>query len=409
MNTAMTVSFQLKRVKKNSQNKAPIYARITIKGDRCEFTLKKCIDVSRWCNKAGKVKGTNEDARSLNHFLNTVRLKLNECHRKLIENDQEVSSAAVRDLYFGKAEKQKTLVEVFELHNTKIEELIGKDYSLPTLTKFKTTLQHVKNFILRTCGKLDVTLSEVNYGFLTDFEHYLKVEANLQHNTAMKYIAMLGKIVNIAIAHQWIAADPFASFPIRLQKVDRDFLTAEELELLVTKEIGIKRLSQIRDIFVFACFTGLAFSELEKLSRHHIVESNGHRMVKINRTKTDTRSAVTLLTMAEEILKKYQNDPACSIKNRLLPVPSNQKMNAYLKEIATICGIEKNLTSHVARHTFATTVTLSNDIPIETVSKMLGHRSIKTTQIYARIVDKKINEDMSKIGDRFKRLEGKVA
>lgn len=409
MNAAMTVSFQVKLVKKDGQNKAPIYARITIKKERCEFSTKRWVDVNKWCNKAGRVKGTNEESRSLNHLLETVRLKINDSYRKLLESNQAVTSTAVRDLYFGKVEKQKTLLEVFEMHNAKVSELIGKDYSLPTLTKFKTTLKHVKSFIERKFNKGDVALSEIDHGFIVDFEHYLKVETNLQHNTAMKYITMLGKIVNIAIAHKWLTHNPYASYAVRLQKVDRDFLTEEEIELLAKKQIAIQRLSQIRDIFLFACFTGLAFADLQKLSSEHIVESNGKRMVKISRTKTDSRSTVTLLPLAEEILQKYKDDPICSTRNRLLPVPSNQKMNAYLKEIATICGIEKNLTSHMARHTFATTVTLSNNIPIETVSKMLGHRSIKTTQIYAKIIDRKINDDMSKIGDRFKKLEGRVA
>ena len=222
------------------------------------------------------------------------------------------------------------------------------------------------------------------------------------NNTAVKYIKNFHKIINICLANGWLTKDPFANYKSKVKEVIREYLTEREIQDLMEKELVSDRLELVRDIFIFSCFTGLAYIDVKQLSNDNIVLGiDGDKWINKNRQKTDTSSRIPILPTAQFIIDKYANHPVCVNEDKLLPIFSNQKMNAYLKEIATVCGINKELTFHIARHTFATTVTLSNGVPIETVSKMLGHTNLKTTQHYAKILDKKISEDMKILKDKF--------
>jgi site-specific recombinase XerD len=241
-----------------------------------------------------------------------------------------------------------------------------------------------------------INVSRIDHGFITEFEYYLKTVRQCSHNTSLKYITNFKKIVRICIANGWLNRDPFVSYKARLKQIDRECLTEQELTAIIEKQFDSVRLEQVRDIFIFCCYTGLAYSDVKKLSSEHIIIGiDGERWIKLNRTKTDTRSSIPILPRASSILAKYANNLKCISSGRVLPVLTNQKMNGYLKEIADLCGIRKNITSHLARHTFATTVTLTNGVPLESVSKMLGHKSIKTTQHYAKIIDRKVSDDMT--------------
>jgi site-specific recombinase XerD len=242
----------------------------------------------------------------------------------------------------------------------------------------------------------------VDHKFITDFEYYLKTTRKCAHNSAIKYITNFKKIIRIAHANNWIDKDPFLHWKGRLKIVEREFLTEEEIQRIIDLNLKIERLDQVRDIFIFCCFTGLAYADVKKLTKHDIVIGvDGEQWVKTRRTKTDTRSNIPILPIAETLIKKYKDDPFLQDKDLVLPVLSNQKMNAYIKEIADLCGITKNLTFHLARHTFATTVTLTNGVPIESVSKMLGHTNLKTTQHYAKILDMKVGKDMAILRSKF--------
>ncbi len=248
----------------------------------------------------------------------------------------------------------------------------------------------------------DIYLSDLDHKFVTDFEFYFKTTCKCAQNTTNKYIQNLKKIINLAMANGYLTVNPFANFKLRFKKVDRGFLTEDELNLIINRKFSVKRLEQVRDCFVFSCFTGLAHSDILKLNHKHIVTgTDGGKWIKIHRKKTDVLSSVPILDATQKLLDKYKTDPYCIEKNVLLPVNSNQKMNAYLKEIADLCGIDKHFTSHLARHTFATTVTLNNNVPIETVSKMLGHSSINMTKNYARLLDKKVGEDMVHLNGKY--------
>ncbi len=282
--------------------------------------------------------------------------------------------------------------------------MVGKDFAPATVKRYETTRSHLKEYILFQYKEQDVTLKSVNHEFITGFEHYLKTKHKCNHNTAVKYVRNFRKIINLALKNDWISRDPFRNIHMRMQRVDRDYLTKTELEIMRQKEFKMERLSKVRDIFVFCCFTGLAFSDVKRLSKDHLQESNdGSKriVIKINRVKTDTPCRIPLMSIPVAIIDKYKDDLYCQKHGVLLPLPSNQKMNAYLKEIADQCGINKNLSTHIARHTFATTVTLANGIPIEIVSKMLGHSNIATTEIYARILNASIDKEMSKLDELY--------
>jgi site-specific recombinase XerD len=276
-----------------------------------------------------------------------------------------------------------------------IKSNIGKGFSATTLKHYKTSRTRLINFLSDVYGKKEWNLDAINYKFINDFDVYLKTKFNNSINTAWCYHKHMKKVLNIAVAMDYITTNPYLKFQVKTVRPKREYLTQKELKKIRKKKIEIERLDIVRNVFLFACYTGLSYADISKLAKHHIRTGNdGNKWIIIDRTKNDSRCRVPLLPVAKDILKRYQNYPINTAKGLLLPVNSNQKMNAYLKEIADICRIKKNLTMHVARHTFATTVTLTNGVPIETVSKVLGHSSLRTTQIYARILDTKISEDM---------------
>jgi site-specific recombinase XerD len=285
-----------------------------------------------------------------------------------------------------------------------MEKMVGIDVVPATLVKFKTIKSKVESFIKFQYKKSDMFLEELSYQFITNFEFYLKTEENIQHNTTMKYIQNLKKIIHISVKNGWLMRDPFTDFRCSFKKVERNVLTEGELEVLENKIFNIRRIEVVKDLFVFSCYTGLAYIDVMNLTTNNIsVGIDGEKWIFTERHKTDEKVRVPILPVALEILNKYKSDPEVLNQGGLLPKLSNQKLNAYLKEVADLCGINKNLTFHLARHTFATTVTLANGVPMETVSKLLGHSSIKTTQIYAKVIEKKVSEDMSVLKSKLRK------
>lgn len=402
MNNAMHLSFQVKSSKKNEFGKAPIYARITIDEVRTEFSLKRFIEPDKWINKAGIAKGNTEEIRALNAHIMAVRTALFQHYNRLLETGKAITADTVKNSYFGITEKSKTIMEVFQYHNDQMKSLIGKEYSFGTHERYATALNHTKEFIEYKYNVSDFPIKQVNHEFITEYEYFLKAVRKCSHNTAIKYLTNFKKIMRICLGNGWIDKDPFINYRFHLKEVEREILLEHEIQAIADKDFATSRLDQVRDVFLFCCFTGLAYSDVKKLTRDHVIIGiDGERWIKVNRTKTDTRSSIPILPSAQAILDKYANHPKCCAEKRLLPVNSNQKMNDYLKEIAAVCEIEKNITFHIARHSFATTVTLQNDVPIESVSKMLGHKSIRTTQHYAKVLDKKVSNDMALLKEKM--------
>lgn len=294
------------------------------------------------------------------------------------------------------------LLEIFQQHNDQLAELVGKEFSPATLERYNTAKDHTASFLKWKFKVTDIDIKKLNYEFVCDFEFWLKSKRNCNHNTTIKYISNFRKILNICIRKGWLQKDPFLGFKMSKHEVERDFLTENELQAIASRVFETDRLNHVRDIFMFSCFTGLAYADVQKLKRSEIARGiDGDYWIFTNRQKTETTSRIPLLPIAAEILEKYKDYPACINSGKVLPILTNQKMNAYLKEIADLCKILKNLTFHIARHTFATTVTLSNGVPIESVSKMLGHKNLKTTQHYAKILDRKVSDDMKMLRDKF--------
>lgn len=398
MNHTYSLLFYIKKDTRISTKKAAILFRITVDGKRTEQSTKRSIEPERWDSKAGRVKGNKADARAINDHLDTIHLKINKIHSKLEEAESIVTAQKIKDLYNGVDEKRKTILEVFNYHNDMVKKQIGKDFALGTYKRFETTLKHIQEFIQYQYRLDDVFLSEIRFQFVTDLEFYLKTVKECNHNSALKYIRNFRKIINLAVKNEWMDRDPFMKYQVKLKETKRGFLDKDELSNLANKELSVERLDQVRDVFVFCCYTGLSYSDVEKLTTRDISKGiDGEYWIFTERKKTGTDSNIPLLPKALEIIEKYAENPAVINSGQILPMISNQKMNAYLKELATLCGIDKHLTFHMARHTFATTVTLTNGVSIETVSSMLGHKNIRTTQIYAKVVQSKVSDDMMKL------------
>lgn len=396
-NQIYSVQFLIKVVKAKN-GKAPIYCRITVNGKRSEVSLKKYIEAMKWISAAGIVKGNTEEARVINNQIDQLKIEINKQFNRLIADGKTVTSEILKKALSSEEQeenKEMTLLELYKYHNDQMKDLIGNDVVKATHTKYLTSYSKLENFITKRLRLKDTPLSELNYKFISDFEHYLKSDEKIGHNTTMKYIRNLKKVMNMAVSNEWILRNPFDKFKCAAHRVKREILTPNELQTLSEKSFEISRLDEVRDIFLFCCYTGYAFADVERLERKDVtIGFDGKKWIHTDRKKTGTVSNVPLLPFAQLIVEKYADHEYCVCVDKLLPVKSNQKMNAYLKEIADLCGIKKTLTMHMARHTFATTVTLSNGVPIETVSKMLGHTKLATTQIYAQVLENKISHDM---------------
>lgn len=399
---SFSILFYPKNDKKNKKGFVPIYARITVNGKKVEITTNRKIEPERWDSHSGYVKGNKEDARSINTHIDSVRNKIYDVKRDLFDRGELITALAIKKRLVGIDKRHKTVLEAFKYHNDQMKELEGKSFASATVKRYETTYKHIEDFIEHEYGTNDMYLKQLNYEFIASLEKYLKTVKDCNHNSAVKYIKNFKKVINLALANEWMDKDPFLKYKVTLKETKREFLMQEELTKLEEKEIDIPRLDVVRDIFVFSCYTGLAYVDVANLTPDHILTGiDGTKWIYTYREKTEVKSNVPLLPKALEIIEKYNDHPEAVVKGKVLPVSSNQKMNAYLKEIADICGIKKTLTFHLARHTFATTVTLTNGVPIETVSSILGHKSIKTTQIYAKVIEKKVSKDMADLREKL--------
>ena len=402
MDTKISILFYGRKAKTTRDNLLPIYLRVTLQGQRLELSTHRYVSPARWSAKAGKVKGSSAEARSVNAYLETLRAKAYGHHRELLEEGRPVTVESFKEKWMGVEEKPVLLLEVFQMHNDQMSKLVGKDYAPGTMDRYSTSLQHTRDFIKWKFDAKDIDVKKLSYKFITDYEFWFKTVRNCAHNTTMKYLANFKKVIHLCLKNGWLERDPFLGYKMSKREVIREHLTEAELQCMAAKDFATDRLIQVRDVFLFSCYTGLAYVDVQKLKRTEIGEGmDGERWIFTRRQKTETPSRIPLLPVALAILDRYQDHPQCLYQDKVLPVLSNQKMNAYLKEIADVCGIQKTLTFHIARHTFATTVTLSNGVPIETVSRMLGHTNLKTTQHYAKILDRKVSDDMLQLRSKL--------
>lgn len=402
MKHKMSILFYLKSAKASKKGLYPIYQRITINGIRIELSTSKFVDKSKWNKEAGRIKGNSEEARLINSYLDILKNKAYETEKWMVNNDEEINAQTFKNKLLGIEENQRKLLIIFEDHNKRMKELVGKEFSNNTFKKYETTLSHTKEFLKHQYKINDISIKRVDIAFINDFDFYLRNTKNCNNNSTIKYIRNFGKIVKQCYVNGWLEKDPFLNYKGKVKEVERTYLTELEIEVLLNKNFKINRLELVKDIFLFSCFTGLAYIDVHNLTKSNIIVGiDGEKWISTHRQKTESASKIPILPVTQMIIDKYENHPQSTNEDKLLPILSNQKMNAYLKEIAAICNINKELTFHIARHTFATTVTLTNGVPIESVSKMLGHKNLRTTQHYAKVLDRKVSEDMKILKDKF--------
>lgn len=398
----LSVLFIIKKAKLLKNGEAPICMCITVNKRVAEVMIKRSIPIDLWNQKKECSKGKDRVAAELNHYINTVRAKVLQIHRELEIDNKPITADIIKDCFYGRDKVQRSLLEVYAEHNEKCRALIGKEYTESTVTKFDTSINRLKEYIRSCYHRDDIMLAELDGQFIRDFDFWLKTKKHCQNNSALKHLKNLKKIVRIALANDWIKKDPFYGIHFKQEEVNVEFLSREELDILMNKKFTIKRLEQVRDIFVFCCFTALAFVDVQQLSREHLIkDNNGALWIRKARQKTNQMCNIPVLSIPQRILRKYEDNAECIKKGVLLPVISNQRMNAYLKEIADLCGITKRLTTHVARHTAATVVFLANDVSMENVSKILGHSNIRMTQHYAKVLDSSIMREMVNVEKNF--------
>ena len=397
MKSTFKVLFYLKKGSEKKNGEVMIMARITIDGKLCQFSTKQSIQPDNWSIAAGKAKG--RDAGRINALLDDIRSSLNTIYHEMQRRDNYVTAEKVKNEFLGHSESHETILSLFQKHNDDVKQLVGISKTIATYRKYEVTRRHLAEFIQSKYNVSDISIKEISPMFITDFELYLRTACKCGYNTTAKFMQFFKRIIIIARNNGILVGDPFASYKIRLEKVDRGYLTEDEIKLILKKKMVSERLEHVRDLFVFSCFCGLAYSDVANLRQENIQKSfDGNLWIITKRQKTNTDVNVPLLDIPKMILKKYKGKLP---DGKILPVISNQKLNAYLKEIADLCGIKKNLTTHTARHSFASVIALANNVSLPNVAKMLGHSSTRMTQHYAKVLDQTILRDMQAVEEQL--------
>ena len=403
MRSTFRILFYLKRNAPKSNGLVPVMCRITVNGKISQFSCKLDVDEKHWDVKTGRMTGRSVVALEANRMLDKIRVGINKAYQDICDKDNYVTAEKVRNAFLGMGMNHETLLAVFRQHNEDYAKQVGKIKSQRSYWKYCTVYNHLSEFIRQRYKVSDIALKELAPAFITDFELFLRTEKNHCTNTIWSYMMPFKRIIYMSINNGWLQRDPFYAYSITKEETKRGFLSKEEIKMLIEGSFKKKSYELIRDLFIFCCFTGLSWTDMANLTKENLQTSfDGHLWIKTNRQKTGTETSLRLLEVPLRIIKKYEG---CSENGKLLPVPCYPNCKNGIKVIAKKCGIEKNVTWHMSRHSFATTVCLSNDMPIETLSKMLGHRSIRTTQIYAKITAEKVSNNMEKLSQALSSME----
>lgn len=396
--SSFSILFFIRESKVRKNGNVPIEVIITVNGERCSFSTGKQVSIERWDKTKQQVKGKDEEAKSLNNYLKAVKAKLYQKEAELLDKGFVITAKLLCDAYQGKVEflKEKSLFDIFMEHNREQEKLIGKGVSKATYWISDYTVRLLKEFMQQQYKREDMFLRELNLNFIQSFHSFLRVDKGMCQNSSTKHLKLLKKILNLAVANSYVSFNPFAAYKVEREPVEIDFLTEEELRKIINFDTPLPRLEKARDMFLFGCFTGLSYIDVKTLTAAHFEkDSEGRIWIKKRRVKTGVLSRIPLLPMAKMILEKYKGS------DKLLPIQDAADINKYLKDIAILCNINKRITYHTSRHTFASTVTLANNISLEVVSKMLGHTNTRMTAHYAKLVDETIANQMDKIANIF--------
>ena len=397
MKMVFKVSYYVRTNYENKQGKSPLMVRIYLNGEMLNIgSAGISVDKSKWSNETNRVKGRTTDALNTNAQIDNLSATLQNIFKRH-EFDEDLTLDKIKSIFLGKDKDHSTFLEFYDKYLEDVKSQVGNGKTIATYHKYSAAKKHFVNFLNVKYGRKDLMPKELTHVVIHDFDIYLRTVILLKPNSATKTLKFFKTVVIFAQKCGIMTHDPFVNHHFHLESVDRGFLTDDEIKRMMDKEFATPRLEAVRDIFIFSCFCGLAYIDVVNLTLDNIVTLDGKKWIMTKRQKTNVASNILLLDIPLAIIEKYKG----KAKNgKLLPILSNQKMNGYLKEIADLCGIKKRLTYHLARHTFAT-MTLSKGVPIESVSKMLGHTNIKTTQIYARITNKKIEQDMLALAEKL--------
>ena len=396
--SSFAILFFIRESRVRKDGTASIEIVLTVNGERCAFSTGKRVKSCNWDKTKQQVKGKDEEAQSLNNYLKAIKAKLYQKEAELLDRGFIITAELLRDAYFDKVEslKEKTLFEVFEEHNREQEKLVGNGVSKATYWISVYTVRLLKEFVQQKYKREDLYLRELNLNFIQSFHTFLRIDKGMAQNSSTKHLKLLKKIINLAVANSYMTTNPFITYKIEREPVEIDFLDEEELRKIINFDTPLPRLERTKDMFLFGCFTGLSYIDIKTLAPEHFEKDNTGRIwIKKRRVKTGVLSRIPLLPIAKLILDKYKGG------EKLLPIQDPADINKYLKDIAILCDIKKRITFHTSRHTFASTVTLANNISLEVVSKMLGHTNTRMTNHYAKLIDKCIGEQMDKLMDTF--------
>lgn len=399
MKEELKVLFYLKKNQSKENGLCPVMGRISIGRTMAQFSAKLEADASKWNTKAGRMDGKSHHALDVNRKIDKINLSINRHYKELVQNKGRVKAEEVKNAFQGIASVQQTLLKMFAEHNEMFCKRVGIDREETTYKKYCNAYRHLSEFLLKKYRVRDMSFKQLNYAFIESFDFHLRVELKMKPNSVLRDIIPLRKIVRIAVNKGYIPADPFAEYkPVRGKSVHRH-LTMEELRKIMSTDFHTYFRNLTRDMFIFSAFTGMAYSDIKKLTVKELVTTDdGNLWIVSARKKTGTVSRIRLLDVAVQLIRTYEKDRT---DDKVFPMPGYTTIDINLKRIAEICGIERCVSFHVARHSFASSVCLSQGVPIETVSRMLGHKDIHTTQIYATVSMQKINSDMKKLSQRI--------
>lgn len=396
--SSFSILFFIRESKARKNGNVPIEVMITVNGERNSFSTGKQVSIDKWDKNKQQVKGKDEETQNLNNCLKAIKAKLYQKEAELLDRGFIITSQILYDAYFDKVEslKEKSLFEVFEEHNKEQEKLVGNGVSKATLWVSVYTIRLLREFVQQKYKREDLYLRELNLNFIQSFHSFLRIDKGMAQNSSTKHLKLLKKIINLSVANSYMAFNPFSTYKVEREPVEVDFLDEEELRKIINFDTPLPRLERAKDMFLFGCFTGLSYIDIKTLTPEHFEkDSTGRIWIKKRRVKTGVLSRIPLLPIAKLILDKYKGG------EKLLPIQDPADINKYLKDIAILCGINKRICFHTSRHTFASTVTLANNISLEVVSKMLGHTNTRMTAHYAKLIDKCIGEQMDKLMDTF--------
>lgn len=397
------ILFYLKRNAPKKNGLIPVMCRITVNGKLSQFSCKLDVEEKLWNVELGRLSGRSSVAQEANRVLDKIRVGINKAYQEICDKDNYVTAEKVRNTFLGMGQNHKTLLAVFKQHNEDYAKQVGKMKSQRSYWKYCVVYNHLAEFIEQRYKVSDIALKELTPAFITNFELFLRTEKNHCNNTVWSYMMPFKSIIFTAINNGWLERDPFHSYHITKEETKRGFLTKEEITLLINGTFKNKKFELIRDLFVFCIFTGLSWTDMNNLTTDNLQTSfDGHLWIKTERQKTGVESNIRLLDVPKHIIEKYKE---LTGSDKLLPVPCYPNCRYGIKAVAKLCGINKNLTWHQSRHSYATTICLSNGVPIETLSRMMGHTSIRSTQIYAKITAEKVSSDMEKLSHQIEAME----